>query len=247
MAGFFILVGLGGMLAGIISLIKPLRFLRIHTRKTAAGVLAGSFILMVIGGAILPPADSPPQTEAEYNASVSQSKLAKTVPDASGSRDQGEPVRAVEANPSAGALSAQKLENAEREAYVQKAQEIIKTDGFGSYLQQAIDGYSIQISIISGAVDLMIAGHPLKNEDRKKIQDFISEHHKMMRYIYNNDGFKVYPRDREYFDTGKKFFTLLDKPIDLLDQALKENDLYGMSEAVEQMKKIFATVGIQIW
>ena len=55
MGGFLVLVGLGGILFGIINLVRPQGRLRIETRGRAGAVVAGSFVVMLIGGALLPP------------------------------------------------------------------------------------------------------------------------------------------------------------------------------------------------
>lgn len=54
MDGFLIFIGLIAMLTGVISLIKPLQFLRITTRKMGALVLVFGFVLLIIGGSLVP-------------------------------------------------------------------------------------------------------------------------------------------------------------------------------------------------
>ena len=51
------LVGVLAFFAGLISLIRPLRFLRIGTRKQAAAVVGGGFVVFMVGGAFLPTPD----------------------------------------------------------------------------------------------------------------------------------------------------------------------------------------------
>lgn len=59
MGGFLIFVGLIALLTGVISLIKPLHFLRITTRKMGAIVLVSGFMILMVGGALSPVEDKP--------------------------------------------------------------------------------------------------------------------------------------------------------------------------------------------
>ena len=54
MGVFLIFVGLIVFLIGIISLIKPLRFLRITTRKMGAIVLVSAFVILMLGASLSP-------------------------------------------------------------------------------------------------------------------------------------------------------------------------------------------------
>ncbi len=58
MGGLLILVGLAGFLFGLVSLIRPLGRLRVETRKQAGLVVGASFVVILAGGAILPPEDN---------------------------------------------------------------------------------------------------------------------------------------------------------------------------------------------
>ena len=65
MGGLLILVGLAGFLFGLVNLVRPLGRLRVETRKQAGLVVAGSLVVMIIGGALLPPdRDSEPVSSA---------------------------------------------------------------------------------------------------------------------------------------------------------------------------------------
>ena len=52
MGGFLIFVGLIALLIGVISLIKPLHFLRITTRKMGAVVLVSGFVILMVGASL---------------------------------------------------------------------------------------------------------------------------------------------------------------------------------------------------
>jgi len=68
MGGFLIFVGLIALLIGIISLIKPLHFLRITTRKLGAVVLVSGFVILIVGVSLSSADDKPvaePQEVAE--------------------------------------------------------------------------------------------------------------------------------------------------------------------------------------
>ena len=74
MGGFLVLVGLGGAIFGIVNLVRPLGRLRIETRAQASAVVAGSFVLMIIGGAFLPAdVDDPEAVVPVTTTSVSSS------------------------------------------------------------------------------------------------------------------------------------------------------------------------------
>ncbi len=55
MGGLLILVGLVGFLFGLVNLVRPLDRLRVETRGQAGLVVAGSLVVMIVGGALLPP------------------------------------------------------------------------------------------------------------------------------------------------------------------------------------------------
>jgi len=59
MGGFWIFVGLIALLIGAISLIKPLHFLRITTRKMGAVVLVSGFVILIVGASLSPVEDRP--------------------------------------------------------------------------------------------------------------------------------------------------------------------------------------------
>jgi hypothetical protein len=54
----FFLVGLSAMLVGLVSLVKPLSFLRIRSRKVGAVVLGAGFLAVIVGVLIVPPFES---------------------------------------------------------------------------------------------------------------------------------------------------------------------------------------------
>ena len=54
MDGFLIFVGLIAILIGIISLVKPLHFLRITTRKMGAIVLVAGLVVLMVGASLSP-------------------------------------------------------------------------------------------------------------------------------------------------------------------------------------------------
>ena len=65
MGGLLILVGLAGFLFGLVNLVRPLGRLRVETRGQAGLVVAGSFVVGIVGGALLPPDnDSEPVSSA---------------------------------------------------------------------------------------------------------------------------------------------------------------------------------------
>ena len=55
MGGLLILVGLAGFIFGLVNLVRPLGRLRVETRGQAGLVVAGSLVVMIVGGALLPP------------------------------------------------------------------------------------------------------------------------------------------------------------------------------------------------
>ena len=55
---FLFWVGLVGLLVGLVTVIRPIRRIRISTRKKAGLVLAASVALILVGGAISPKKDS---------------------------------------------------------------------------------------------------------------------------------------------------------------------------------------------
>jgi hypothetical protein len=82
MGGLLILVGLAGFFFGLVNLVRPLGRLRVETRKQAGLVVAGSFVVMLAGGALLPPeGDSEPVSSATTVAqatSTSSSQVPST-------------------------------------------------------------------------------------------------------------------------------------------------------------------------
>lgn len=85
MGGLFVIFGLLTGIAGIASVIYPLKFLRIQTRAQGALVLLAGVVLFIVGGALLPtpepaqkqttgtqaPSQSDTQTKTETNAQAS--------------------------------------------------------------------------------------------------------------------------------------------------------------------------------
>lgn len=67
LAAFFIVLSLVVMAVGVISIIHPLRFLRIRTRGVGALVLAGGMVLFFLGGTMVPhhSVTTPPAPQAE--------------------------------------------------------------------------------------------------------------------------------------------------------------------------------------
>lgn len=59
MGGFLIFVGFITLLIGIISLIKPLHFFRITTRKMGAVVLVSGLVILMVGASIIPVEEEP--------------------------------------------------------------------------------------------------------------------------------------------------------------------------------------------
>ena len=59
LGGFFIFVGLIALLIGIISLIKPLRFLQITTKKMGAIVLVSGLVILMVGASLIPVEEEP--------------------------------------------------------------------------------------------------------------------------------------------------------------------------------------------
>ncbi len=57
MGGLLILVGLTGLIFGLVNLVRPLGWLGVETRKQAGLVVGASVVVMILGGAILPPVD----------------------------------------------------------------------------------------------------------------------------------------------------------------------------------------------
>ena len=60
LGGILTMLSLLAMLAGLVSLVYPLRFARIQTRKQGALVAAAGLVGMIIGGSIVAPPDSGP-------------------------------------------------------------------------------------------------------------------------------------------------------------------------------------------
>lgn len=58
MDGLFFLVGLLAMLVGLASLVKPLSYLRIRSRRVGAVVLGAGFLAVMVGALIVPPFES---------------------------------------------------------------------------------------------------------------------------------------------------------------------------------------------
>lgn len=56
-----VLAGLGGLIFGIVNLVRPLGRLHIETRAQAGAAVAGSLVVMLIGGALLPSEDGDPE------------------------------------------------------------------------------------------------------------------------------------------------------------------------------------------
>lgn len=65
MGGFLIFVGLITLLIGIVSLIKPLQFLRITTRKTGFVVLVAGLVIIMVGALLSPVEDESVTVPAE--------------------------------------------------------------------------------------------------------------------------------------------------------------------------------------
>lgn len=70
--GLLVLAAFALFIISIIALIKPLKTLKLGSRKRAALALVGSFILMMIGGSILPPPS--PEEVAAREAEEAQAK-----------------------------------------------------------------------------------------------------------------------------------------------------------------------------
>lgn len=80
MGGFLVLVGCLGILVGLINVVYPIRKLKITSRKMAAAVLGASFVIVVVGGILLPPSE--PASEPAEKAATDQAPAADKKPEA---------------------------------------------------------------------------------------------------------------------------------------------------------------------
>ncbi len=64
------LVSLAGFGVGLVSLVVPLRRLRIANRKQALGLLVGSTVLFVVGGSMLPSSSEETESQARSAAEI---------------------------------------------------------------------------------------------------------------------------------------------------------------------------------
>lgn len=58
MGPFLIILGAVATLVGLITVIRPMPKLGVATRRDAVGLIVGGFVMVVIGGAVLPPPDA---------------------------------------------------------------------------------------------------------------------------------------------------------------------------------------------
>lgn len=60
MGALLVLVGFGGLIFGLMNLVRPMGLLKVTTRGTAGLVAVGSFVVLALGGALLPPSEETP-------------------------------------------------------------------------------------------------------------------------------------------------------------------------------------------
>src|SRR6266851_1020533 len=96
MGPMFIVIALLGVLVGIITLIKPIRFIGVPTRKRAAMVLGAAVLAFMIGGALLPGSCSSPGVAPTVAAPAAVASV-PPVPTPTVPADQAGFVKAIEA------------------------------------------------------------------------------------------------------------------------------------------------------
>lgn len=100
MEGLLALVGAICLVAGVIGLIFPLRFLKINDRKTALGLIIGGLIIMAVAGSMSPGGSSSSSSpDSGSNAVATSTAVGKPAPPPATSRPD---LEVIEHHPATG-------------------------------------------------------------------------------------------------------------------------------------------------